>query len=314
MRRAIADPDRGQRIDAVRGFNRFYTQKIGVLEEGLLESPFSLAEARVLYEVARREAPSAASLCRDLGLDAGYLSRILRRFEERRLLARAASSDDRRQSLLALTKAGHEAFAALERASRQAIGAMLKPLEPGDQARLVAAMAGIEGLLGAQRPAPAAPYLLRPHRIGDMGWIVERNGALYAQEYGWDTSYEALAAEIAAKFIRRFDAARERCWIAERDGERVGSVMLVRQSPTVAKLRLLLVEPRARGLGIGARLVAECVDFARGVGYRKVTLWTQSILTSARHIYQSAGFRLVREEPHHSFGHDLVGESWTLKR
>ncbi len=312
MRSAIPDPERAQRIDAVRGFNRFYTQKIGVLEEGLLESPFSLAEARVLYELARREAPSAAALCRDLGLDAGYLSRILRRFEERRLLARAASSEDRRQSLLALTKAGHDAFAALDRASRQTVGAMLASLETGDEARLVAAMAAIERLLGAQQPA-VAPDLLRPHRIGDMGWIVERHGALYAQEYGWDASFEALVAEITAKFIRRFDAARERCWIAERDDERVGSVMLVRQSPTVAKLRLLLVEPRARGLGIGARLVAECVNFARGAGYRKITLWTQSILTPARHIYQSAGFHLVREEPHRSFGHDLVGEYWTLK-
>jgi len=312
MRTAIAEPERAQRIDAVRGFNRFYTQKIGVLEEGLLESPFSLAEARVLYELARREAPSAAALCRDLGLDAGYLSRILRRLEEQRLLARVASSDDRRQSLLALTKAGHDAFAALDRASGRTIGAMLAPLEAGDQTRLVGAMAAIERLLGAQ-PASAAPYLLRPHRIGDMGWIVERHGAVYAQEYGWDASFEALAAEIAAKFIRRFDAARERCWIAERDGERLGSVLLVRQSPTVAKLRLLLVEPRARGFGIGGKLVAECIAFARATGYRKLTLWTQSILAPARHIYQAAGFRLVREEPHRSFGHDLVGEYWMLK-
>jgi len=312
MPSAIADPDRAQRIAAVRGFNRFYTQKIGVLEEGLLESPFSLAEARVLYELARREAASAAALCRDLGLDAGYLSRILRRFEERRLLARAASSEDRRQSLLALTKAGHDAFAALDRASRRAIGAMLEPLEAGEQARLVAAMAAVERLLGAE-PRAAAAYLLRPHRIGDMGWIVERHGALYAQEYGWDGGFEALVAEIAAKFIRRFDAARERCWIAERDGERVGSVLLVRQSPTAAKLRLLLVDPRARGFGIGARLVAECIAFARTVGYRKMTLWTQSILTPARRIYQAAGFRLVGEEPHRSWGHDLVGEYWMLK-
>jgi DNA-binding MarR family transcriptional regulator/GNAT superfamily N-acetyltransferase len=312
MRRAIADPERAQRIEAVRGFNRFYTQKIGVLEEGLLESPFSLAEARVLYELAQREAPNAAALCRDLGLDAGYLSRILRRFEERRLLARAASSEDRRQSLLCLTKAGQDAFGALDRASRRAIAGILEPLAAGDQGRLVAAMAAIERLLGAKQAA-AAPYLLRPHRIGDMGWIVERHGALYAQEYGWDASFEALVAEIAGKFIRRYDPALERCWIAERDGERVGAVLLVRQSAHAAKLRLLLVEPRARGLGIGARLVAECIAFARAVGYRKITLWTQSILAPARHIYRAAGFRLVREEPHRSFAHDLVGEYWMLK-
>jgi DNA-binding MarR family transcriptional regulator/GNAT superfamily N-acetyltransferase len=311
MKGAIADPGLGARVDAVRGFNRFYTQKIGVLEEGLLSSPFSLAEARVLYELARSTSPSASALCRGLGLDAGYLSRILRRLEQRRLVARAASADDRRQSALALTKAGSAAFAALDRASRRSIGAMLAPLAEGEQERVVGAMRGIERLLGA---APAsAPYLLRPHRIGDLGWIVERHGAVYAAEYGWDASFEALVAEIAAEFIRRYDASRERCWIAERDGERVGSVLLVRQSQSTAKLRLLLVEPGARGLGIGARLVAECIAFARAARYRKITLWTQSILAPARRIYQAAGFRLMREEPHHSFGHDLVGEYWALK-
>jgi DNA-binding MarR family transcriptional regulator/ribosomal protein S18 acetylase RimI-like enzyme len=308
---SAADAERDARVAAVRGFNRFYTQNIGVLEEGLLKSPFSLGEARVLYELARAAAPSAAALGRDLGVDAGYLSRMLDGLEAQGLLARAPLQVDRRQSVLALTKAGRVAFAALDRASRDAIGGLLSPLDASDQRRLVAAMAGIERLLGG--PAAAgAPYHLRPHRSGDIGWIVERHGALYAREYGFDATFEALVAEIAAKFIRRYDAERERCWIAERDGERVGSVMLVRQSARTAKLRLLIVEPGARGLGIGARLVAECVDFARARRYRRITLWTQSILVAARHLYEAAGFRLLSEEPHRSFGQDLVGEYWAL--
>jgi DNA-binding MarR family transcriptional regulator/GNAT superfamily N-acetyltransferase len=301
------------RVDAVRGFNRFYTRKIGVLQEGLLESPFSLAEARVVYELAQRLAPTASELCCDLGLDAGYLSRILRRFEKSGLVTRTISATDGRQQLLALTKAGREAFAALDADSRADVSALLRGLALPDQARLVAAMHGIERLLGGGRPPAEARYLLRPHRPGDMGWVVQSHGALYAQEYDWDQTFEALVADIVAKFIRRYDAARERCWIAERDGEPVGSIFLVRQSAAVAKLRLLLVDPRARGLGIGAGLVAECVRFAKLAGYRKLTLWTQSILTAARQIYQASGFRRVREEPHHSFGHDLVGEYWELK-
>jgi DNA-binding MarR family transcriptional regulator/GNAT superfamily N-acetyltransferase len=308
----MAENGLAARVAAVRGFNRFYTRKIGVLQEGLLQSAFSLAEARVVYELAQRLAPTASELCRDLGLDAGYLSRILRRFEKSGLVTRTISATDGRQQLLALTQAGREAFAALDAGSRADVSALLRELALPDQARLVAAMLGIERLLGGGRPADAR-YLLRPHRPGDMGWVVQSHGALYAEEYHWDQRFEALVADIVAKFIRRYDAARERCWIAERDGEPVGSIFLVRQSAAVAKLRLLLVDPRARGLGIGAGLVAECVRFAKLAGYRKLTLWTQSILTAARQIYQASGFRRVREEPHHSFGHDLVGEYWELK-
>ncbi|HXZ00331.1 MAG TPA: helix-turn-helix domain-containing GNAT family N-acetyltransferase [Stellaceae bacterium] len=306
---AQARPD--ARVDAVRGFNRFYTQKIGVLQEGLLASPFSLTEARLLYELAQRRETTASGLCRDLGLDAGYASRLLRRFEKQQLVARTRSAEDGRQSLLALTAAGGEAFAALNQRSRDAAAALLGALSETEQDQLVQAMHGIERLLGGS--GEAAPCRLRPHRPGDMGWVVSRHGAIYAEEFGWDESFEALVAKIVAKFIRHLDPARERCWIAERDGERVGSVFVVQQSPRVAKLRLLLVEYSARGTGLGARLVDEAVRFARGAGYRKLGLWTQSILLPARRIYEKAGFRLKREEPHHSFGQDLVGEFWELK-
>ena len=299
------------RVDAVRAFNRFYTRKIGVLQEGLLASRFSLTEARVLYELAQRAGATASELCRDLGLDAGYLSRILRRFEAERLVARARSSADGRQSLLALTAAGREAFAGLDRRSREEIAGLLERLGAGDQARLVGAMSGIERLLGGGAEDPA--WRLRPHGPGDMGWVVSRHGAVYTEEFGWDATFEALVAEIVAKFIRHFDPTREQCWIAEREGERLGSVFLVRQSARVGKLRLLLVEPEARGLGVGAGLVDACIGFARDAGYGKLTLWTQSLLVAARRIYERAGFRRMREEPHHSFGQDLVGEYWELK-
>jgi DNA-binding MarR family transcriptional regulator/N-acetylglutamate synthase-like GNAT family acetyltransferase len=298
-----------RRIGAVRGFNRFYTRQIGVLREGLLGSPYSLTQVRVLYELAHRETPTAALLGRELGLDAGYLSRILRRFERQGLLAKARSAADGRQSLLALTARGRRVFAPLDARSQAEVAAMLRRLPEAEQRRLVEAMRTIQGLLG-DRAAPRVPTLLRPHRPGDMGWIVHRHGALYAEEYGWDESFEALVAEIAAAFIRRFDPAVERCWIAERAGEVVGSVFLVRKSATVGQLRLMYVEPKARGLGIGSRLADECLRFARQAGYRKVVLWTNSVLLAARHIYAKAGFRLVRSEPHHSFGHDLVGETW----
>lgn len=301
-----------QRVAAIRRFNRFYTAKIGVLHEGLLESAFTLAEARVLYELAHREKPTAVELCKDLGLDPGYLSRILRGFERRALLTKEPSSRDGRRNLLSLTPQGLAAFAPLDARSREEISALLGALSQSEQQRLAAAMQTIERLLGMPSEAKA-PYLLRPHRPGDMGWIVHRQAVLYAEEYHWDEQFEALVAEIAAKFIRNFDGKRERCWIAERDDEIVGSGFLVRKTETVAQLRMLYVEPAARGLGIGARLAAECVRFARQVGYRKVTLWTNSILLAARHIYEKAGFRLVAEEPHHSFGHDLVSEVWELK-
>jgi DNA-binding MarR family transcriptional regulator/GNAT superfamily N-acetyltransferase len=306
-----ATPVSEQRIAAVRRFTRFYTRHIGVLREGLHASPFSLTEARVLYELANRTAPTAADIARDLGLDAGYLSRMLRGFAQRGLLARARSRDDGRQSRLSLTAAGREAFAPLDRGSHDEVAGMLAPLSEGAQARLIEAMTTVEQLLG-ERPADAPPYLLRPHQEGDMGWVVSRHGALYAQEYRWNMEFEALVAEIVAAFIKNFDARRERCWIAETDGAPVGSVFLVKQSDEIAKLRLLLVEPQARGLGIGARLVAECIRFARLTGYRRLTLWTNDLLVAARRIYQAAGFCLVAEEKHHSFGHDLVGQNWEL--
>ena len=301
-----------QRVKAMRRFNRFYTKRIGVLHEGLLGSPYSLTEVRVLYELAHRDKPTAAELSKELGVDPGYLSRILRSFQKRGLITKARSEADGRQSHLSLTARGRKAFAPLDRRSHDEIQAMLIDLSATDQHRLVQAMQTIETVLDPRRE-PKVPYLLRPHQPGDMGWVIHRHGALYAQEYGWDETFEALVAEIGAKFLREFDPKRERCWIAEREGEIVGSVFLVKKSPTVAKLRLMYVEPKARGLGIGKRLVEECMRFARQVGYRKITLWTNSVLLAARHIYQKAGFHLIHEERHHSFGHDLIGETWELK-
>ncbi|HET6231477.1 MAG TPA: helix-turn-helix domain-containing GNAT family N-acetyltransferase [Longimicrobiaceae bacterium] len=298
-------------VQAVRRFNRFYTQRIGVLTDRLAASPFTLAEARVMYEVATRGGTTAAELCRDLGMDAGYLSRIVRRFADAGLVERTPAADDGRRVILSLTPAGEDAFAALDEGSRREVREMLGRLPSPDHARLTAAMETIERVL-RPAPAPAEPFTLRSHRPGDMGWMIHRHGVLYAREYGWDERFEALVAEIAAKFIQDLDPARERCWLAERDGQIAGSVFLVRASAEVAKLRLLLVEPSARGLGIGGRLVDECIRFAREAGYGKVTLWTNSVLHSARKIYEAAGFRLVHEEPHHSFGHDLVGQTWQL--
>jgi DNA-binding MarR family transcriptional regulator/N-acetylglutamate synthase-like GNAT family acetyltransferase len=305
---AAADP----RVDVVRRFNRFYTRRIGALRAGLLDSPFSLTEARLLYELAHRERPTAAGLARELGLDAGYLSRMLRGLERRRLLHRERSPADGRQSLLALTAEGRRTFATLDSRSSAEVRAMLGKLSDAGQRRLVGAMRELERLLDPT-PAAQAPYVLRPHRPGDMGWVVHRHGALYAQEYGWDERFEAMVARIVAEFIENFDARRERCWIAERDGEIVGAVFLVARSRTVAQLRMLYVEPHARGAGLGKRLVDECERFAREKGYRKIILWTNSILHAARHIYEAAGYRLVAEEPHHSFGHRLVGQTWELK-
>jgi len=308
----MAESDFDQRVAAVRRFNRFYTRQIGLLQESYLKSQFSLSQVRVLYELAHRERPTATELGRELGLDPGYLSRILRLFEKRGILKRTPSKADGRQSHLFLTARGQAAFAPLNTRSREEIGSMLRALRAWDQIRLVDSMHAIEGVLGAP-PEKKVPYLLRPHRPGDMGWVVSRHGALYAQEYGWDETFEALVAGIVKKFIEHYDPRKERCWIAEKDGEPVGSVFVVKQSATVAKLRLMLVEPKARGLGIGARLVDECVRFAGQAGYGKITLWTNSVLRAARRIYKNAGFRLVREERHKSFGHDLVGETWDMK-
>jgi DNA-binding MarR family transcriptional regulator/GNAT superfamily N-acetyltransferase len=308
---ADGSDERDRRIAAVRRFNRFYTQRIGVLKDGLLGSPFSLGQARVLWELAHRQGPTATALARDLGMDAGYLSRIVRALERRRLVARTTSRADGRQQLLSLTRPGQAAAARLDRRSHDEVGAILAGLAAPEQHRLVEAMRTIETLLGA-RPEPKVPYVLRPPRPGDMGWVVHRHAVVYGAEHGFDERFEALVAAIVAQFIERYDPRRERCWIAERDGEIVGSVFLVRKSATVAKLRLLLVEPSARGLGIGGRLVDECVRFARQAGYRTLTLWTQSVLHAARHLYEQAGFRLVRKERHESFGRDLVGETWEL--
>lgn len=298
-------------VDRVRSFNRFYTGQIGLLREGMLDSPFSLTEARVLYELAHRESPTATELARDLGLDAGYLSRILQRFAKRGFVSKKLSKSDGRRSHLLMTKTGRKAFAPLDRGSSQQAAAMLGRLSTTEQGRLVEAMRTIEMLIGPRAEAPD-PYLLRPQRPGDMGFIIHLHGTLYAREYGWDERFEALVAEIAAKFIQNFDPKRERCWIAEKDGAIVGSVFLVKQSEEVAKLRLLIVEPAARGLGIGNRLVTECVGFARQAGYQVITLWTQDVLRAAQHIYEKCGFRLVREEPHCAFGIPMVGQIWEL--
>lgn len=307
----MATTDAMNPVSAVRRFNRFYTGRLGVLDRSYLDSPYSLTEVRVLYELAHRGEATASELCRELGLDPGYASRLLQSFQRKGLIEKRRSGTDGRQSLLHLTEPGREAFAPLNTKSQEQIAGMLGALTPADQQRLVAAMETIESLLGT-RPQPSAPCLLRPHRPGDMGWVVHRHAVLYAEEYGWNEEFEALVAEIVASFLRRYDPANERCWIAERDGEILGSVFLVRQSAEVAKLRLLLVEPSARGLGLGRRLVDECIGFARERGYRKIRLWTNSVLHAARKIYERAGFQLVEEEPHHSFGHDLVGQTWEL--
>ena len=308
-------PNRTTHIDAFRRFNRFYTKQIGVLRAGLLDSPLSLTEVRVLYELAHRQEPTAALIGRELGLDPGYLSRILRGFRKRKLVGTRSAPGDRRRRLLALTDEGRTVFGELDRRSSAEIEAMLENLSPERQRRLLGAMQTIEHLLDdapASNTQSREPYLLRSHQPGDLGWVVHRHGVLYAEEYGWDERFEALVAGIVAEFVRNFDPRRDRCWIAEREGEVVGSVFVVRQSDEVAKLRLLLVEPSARGLGIGSRLVSECVRFARQAGYRTLALWTNDVLHSARRIYEAAGFRLVKSEPHESFGDNLEGQTWEL--
>lgn len=300
------------RIQAVRRFNRFYTRQIGALQEKWLGSDFSLTELRVLYELAHRDRCTAKDIGEYLGLDAGYLSRILAKFAKKQLIRREREAHDGRQIALQLTKKGRCAFAPLDRGSGAQVAEELSRLSEPEQKQLVAAMGDVERILSNDKGRDSR-LVLRPHRPGDMGWIVQRHGALYAQEFGWDDSFEALAAEIVAQFIRNFEPRRERCWIAEKNGEPVGCVFLVKHTDEIAKLRLLLVEPHVRGLGIGRRLVEECIQFARSVCYRKMTLWTQSMLKPARKIYESVGFKLVKEEPHHSFGKDLVGETWELE-
>lgn len=300
-------------VQAIRRFNRFYTRQIGVLQEHLLQSQFSLTEVRVLYELAHREKITAKDLCQELGLDRGYVSRMLQSFEKRGYIKTAPSSKDRRLVFLSLTAKGLEVFSPLERRSSDEVAAMLGKISATQRKTLLSAMREIEGVL-APRPHDAQPYILRTHRPGDIGWVVHRNGVLYAQEYGYDERFEALVAEIVADFVLQFDAKRDACWVAEKDGEIVGSIFLVKKSKTVAKLRLLLVEPSARGMGIGKQLIEECVRFGRQAGYKKIVLWTQSELSAARHLYDQAGFQLTGEKRHDSWGRKgLVAETWQLK-
>jgi DNA-binding MarR family transcriptional regulator/GNAT superfamily N-acetyltransferase len=304
-------------VEAMRRFSRFYTRRIGLLQEEFLGTEFSLTEGRVLYELAHRGESTATAVAAALGLDAGYLSRILKAFEKKKLIAKTASPTDRRQSILTLTPAGWKAFAPLEANSNEQVGKMIAALPTAKKRQLVDAMQTVENLLGgggveAEHAKPTG-YVLRPPQVGDLGWVVHRQGAMYWQEYGYDERFEALVAEIVAKFVQNFDARRERCWIAEQNEEIVGSVFLVKESEKTAKLRLLYVEASARGLGIGARLVAECVRFARQAGYEKIVLWTQSELDAARHVYEKAGFRVVEKKEHHSFGKDLTAEVWEVE-
>jgi DNA-binding MarR family transcriptional regulator/GNAT superfamily N-acetyltransferase len=306
-------PEAERRVAAMRRFSRFYTRRIGVLQDRFLQSPFGLAEARVLYELTQRDRPTATELCASLDLDPGYLSRILRGFAERGLVTKTPSPEDRRQSRLALTPKGRKAYAPLERRSHDDVAAMLGALPDADQERVLAAMGTIERLIGEPQREPAAEqptYVLRAPLTGEMGWVVARHAALYAQEYGWGVRFEGLCAEIVAEMIDTYDPSRDRHWIAEMDGEPVGSVFCVKASDEVAKIRLLLVEPKARGHGIGAQLVDACITFARAAGYRKMTLWTHSVLTAARKIYQAAGFELVAQNEHAEWGVPVVGETW----
>ena len=299
-------------VRQLRAFNRFYTQRIGVLDP-YLNSEFSLTEVRVLYELAHRDQPTATELARDLALDAGYLSRILRRFESRDWLARVPSPADARQSLLKLTPAGHASFAPLQQQSRDEAAQLLGALPEPDQRKLIDAMMTVQRLLSPASVAPATrTAVLRDLQPGDMGWVVQQHGEIYAREYGWNTEFEGLVAGIAAQIIKDFQPEWERGWMAELDGERVGSVFVVRKSKTVAQLRLLILTPAARGLGLGGRLTDECLAFARGKGYRKMVLWTNSNLTAARDIYARRGFVLTRSEPYHGYGQELVGETWEL--
>ena len=300
-----------QSVEAVRRFNRFYTRRIGVLRRSHLDSPFTLPEARVLYELAHADWLSATTLGAALDVDAGYLSRLLAGFRRRGLVRSEISPDDARLSRLYLTAKGRRAFAALDEGSRRAMSEMLAPLPAAHRERLVSAMRTVEAVLEPPKRSESR-IRLRAHRPGDMGWVIQRHGAIYDEEYGWGVRFEALVAEIAAKFIQHFDAKRERCWIAEMDGAPVGCVFVVKQTSTVAKLRLLIVEPQARGQGLGKRLVAECVAFARRAGYKKLVLWTQSNLYAARAIYAAQGFKKIKSEPHREFGVPLTGEYWEL--
>lgn len=315
MSRAMRPID--ESVNAVRRFSRFYTAHMGTLDEGLLKSSLTLPEARLLYEIATSDQPTASQIAERLRLDPGYVSRLLARFEQRGLIRRRTSSTDARQSMISLTVAGRKEFAAIDRRSSEQVAEMLAPLGAETQRRLVQAMASIEAIFdpGTKEKAASKPFLLRTHRPGDIGMVVHRHGALYAQEYGWDERFEALVARITADFIDEYDPLHESCWIAERNGEFLGCVFLVkdRTADKTAKLRLLLVEPSARGLGLGRALVEQCTLFARQAGYARIVLWTNSVLTVARLIYEREGYRLVREEDHESFGNKLTGQYWELQ-
>jgi DNA-binding MarR family transcriptional regulator/GNAT superfamily N-acetyltransferase len=306
-------------IARVRAFNRDYTRRIGVLSEGLLDSPYSLTEVRVMYEIAHRSGVTAGELADELDLDRGYLSRMLKGFETKKLLARTPAAEDGRRQHLRMTPAGMRVFAPLEKRSQEQVRGMLTALDEERRRVLLEAMDTIQNALDKKSPSEKSQpekgdltrqLTLRGHRPGDLGWVVQRHGEIYHQEYGWNEEFEALVAEITAEFVRKLDVTRERCWIAEHDGRRVGCIFLVAKDATTAKLRLLLVDPDARGLGVGRKLVAECVRFARAAGYRKIVLWTQETLTAARHLYTEAGFVKTAREPHRSFGHDLIAETW----
>jgi len=297
-------------IAKVRAFNRDYTRRIGVLSRGLLDSPYSLTEVRVMYEIAHHPGVTAAALATDLGLDRGYLSRILKRFARQRLLARQPSREDARRQHLRLTPGGRRVLGPLEQRSREQVRSMLAPLDGVSRKAALEAMETIRTTFASEERD--AVVTLRGHRPGDMGWVIERHGELYHREYGWNEEFEALVASIAAEFIRKLDPARERCWIAERAGRRVGCIFLVAGDSGTAKLRLLLVEPEARGLGLGGKLIDSCVSFARAAGYKRILLWTQANLAAARHLYRKAGFTKTASERHQSFGHNLIGETWEL--
>jgi DNA-binding MarR family transcriptional regulator/GNAT superfamily N-acetyltransferase len=308
---AVSGAHDTQRVAAVRRFNRFYTQNLGVLRPGWLDSTFSLTEARVLYEIKQHEGVTASSIARDLGLDAGYLSRILRGFHRNGLIRKNVSPDDGRQSLLSMTAHGRKAFDPLERRTEQQVGALLGRLTASQQHHLISAMRTIETII-VPTPKVESEIILRRPRPGDFGWVIARHGELYAQEFGWADDFEGLCAQIVADFVCKYDAKYERCWIAKMEGQNVGSVFLVKDSEKVARLRLLLVDPVARGRGLGTRLTDECIRFARRRGYRSITLWTHQVLTVARHIYERAGFQLTSSEPRRSFGRNVISEHWDL--
>ncbi len=308
---AALAPHDEQRIAAVRRFNRFYTQSLGVLQDGWLDSPFSLTEARVLYEIKQRDRATATDIARDLGLDAGYLSRILRRFHKSGLIRKDVSPDDGRQSFLSMTARGRKTFDPLETRTVQQVSAVLGRLTAPEQDDLISAMRAIETMFAPERRA-ASDIILREPRPGDLGWVVARHGELYFREYGWAENFEGLCAQIIADFVSKYDPKYDCCWIADMDGQNVGCVFLVKESDTVARLRLLLVDPIARGRGLGTRLTDECIQFARERRYRSITLWTHSVLTAARHVYERAGFRLASSEPRRSFGKNVVSEHWDL--